>query len=326
MIDQLMQFEIQITLFLQNLGSWLAVPFKAITFLGNEEFYLLIMPILYWCIDATLGFRMGVMLVITNSLNGYLKTLFHSPRPFWVDSRVKAYVSETTFGLPSGHAQNAASIWGILAANLKKRWATIVCILAIFLIGLSRIYLGVHFTRDVLVGWLIGLLLVVLYLWLEKPVSGWIGSKSLPFKITSSFLISLAIVGIGLLVNALAGNWQVPAAWVNQALAAGAGAPDPYNLEGTFTIAGVWFGFTAGYAWLLHKKGKIEVKGPISKRIYRYLVGLVGVAILYMGLKLVFPVSPEWLGFSLRFIRYALLGLWISALAPLLFEKLHLDA
>jgi len=160
----------------------------------------------------------------------------------------------------------------------------------------------------------------------EKPVSNWIGSKSLSFKIILSFLISLVIIGVGLLVNALAGNWQVPTVWVNQALAAGAAAPDPYNLEGTFTIAGVWFGFTAGYAWLLHKKGKVEVKGPISKRIYRYLVGLVGVAVLYVGLKLIFPVSPEWLGFSLRFVRYALLGLWISALAPMLFKKLHLDA
>ena len=225
MIDQLMQFEIQITLFLQNLGTWLTIPFKVITFLGNEEFYLLIMPALYWCIDAALGFRMGVMLVMTNSLNGYLKTLFHSPRPFWVDSRVKAYVSETTFGLPSGHAQNAASIWGILAASLKKRWTTIICVLAILLIGLSRIYLGVHFTRDVLVGWIIGLLLVVLYLLFEKPVSNWIGSKSLSFKIILSFLISLVIIGVGLLVNALAGNWQVPTVWVNQALAAGAAAP-----------------------------------------------------------------------------------------------------
>jgi membrane-associated phospholipid phosphatase len=324
-MDLLMQFEIQITLFLQHLGTWLVIPFKGITFLGNEEFYLLIMPALYWCVDATLGFHMAVMLVMTNSINSYLKILFHSPRPFWVDSRVKAYVSETSFGIPSGHAQNAASILGIMVVTLKKKWAIVVSALLIFLIGLSRVYLGVHFTRDVIAGWLIGFLLIGLYFLLEKPVSQWIGPKSLLFKIITSFLVSLVIIGLGFLINEFVGNWQVPPAWINRALADGAGAPNPFNLEGNFTIAGVWFGFTTGYAWLLHKKGEIVVKGSASKRVIRYIIGLVGVAVLYAGLKLIFPISPEWLGFSLRYVRYALLGTWVSALAPMLFEKLHLD-
>jgi membrane-associated phospholipid phosphatase len=248
MMDTLMQFEILITLFFQHLGTWLTIPFTAITFLGNEEFYLLVLPALYWCIDAMLGFQVGVMLVLTNSINGILKIIFHSPRPFWVDSRVKAYTSETSFGLPSGHAQNAASIWGTLAVGLKKKWATIICVAAIILIGLSRIYLGVHFTRDVICGWLIGLALLLIYFWIEKPVARWIGPKSLSFKIVVSFLVSLLIIAIGLLINTEYAGWQLPAAWIQNAQAAGAGTPDPFNQEGNFTIAGVWFGFTAGYA------------------------------------------------------------------------------
>ena len=58
-MDALMQFEILITLFFQHLGTWLALPFKAVTFLGTEEFYLLVLPALYWCVDATVGFRMS---------------------------------------------------------------------------------------------------------------------------------------------------------------------------------------------------------------------------------------------------------------------------
>jgi len=324
-MDTLMQIEVQITLFIQSLGAWLTTPFKAITSLGNEDFYLLVLPALYWCIDATLGFRVGVMLVMSNSFNGYLKVLFHSPRPFWVDARVKALTSETSFGLPSGHSQSAAAIWGIFAASVKKKWATITCIIAIFLIGLSRIYLGVHFTRDVLAGWLIGLILVVVYLLVEKPIAGWINPKSLSFKIISCFLVSLLLIGISLLFNLLFGHWQIPSAWVNQATAGGS-VPDPYNQEGIFTIAGVWFGFTAGYAWLLSRKGTIVVSGSAGKRIARYLVGLVGVGIIYLGLKLIFPVSPDWLGLSLRYIRYALLGLWVAALAPMFFEKIRLNS
>ena len=325
-MDQVMQFEIQITLFIQHIFAGFVNPFKAITFLGNEEFYLVVMPALYWCIDATLGFRLGVMLVMTNSINGYIKVLFHSPRPFWMDSRVKAYISETSFGFPSGHSQNAAAMWGMMAASLKKKWATSVCVVIIFLIGLSRIFLGIHFTRDVIGGWIIGLLLVFLYLLIEKPLSSWIGAKSLLYKISVSFLVSLLIIALGYLINAFFINWQIPAAWVHQALASGAEAPEPFSLEGNFTIAGVWFGFTTGYAWLLQRKGKVIVQGSIGKRIGRYFVGLFGVGILYLGLKLVFPATPDVLGFALRYLRYALIGLWVTAIAPILFERLHLDA
>jgi membrane-associated phospholipid phosphatase len=325
-MDTLMQIEIQINLFFQGLGVWLTGPFQAITFLGNETFYLLIMPAFYWCIDATLGFRMGVMLVFTNSINGYLKVLFHSPRPYWIDSRVKAFISETSFGLPSGHAQNAASIWGILAASLKRTWLTIVCVVIVILIGLSRIYLGVHFTRDVLAGWLIGILLIVTYMLIERPVSNWISNKPLTLKIAASFIVSIIIIGVGILLNVRAQNWPFPTEWMNQSFAASEVFPDPYNLEGLFTISGVWFGFTSGYAWLLKRKGKILISGSTGKRLVRYSIGLVGVLILYLGLKMVFPESPEWLGLSLRFVRYSLIGLWVSAFAPIVFEKLHLDA
>ncbi|MHC1740749.1 MAG: phosphatase PAP2 family protein [Anaerolineaceae bacterium] len=324
-MDQLMQLEIQITLFFQHLGSWLAIPSEGITFLGNEFFYILIMPAFYWCVDAALGFRMGIMLVLTTSINGYLKVLFHSPRPFWVDPKVKAYVSETSFGLPSGHSQNAAAIWGILAASVKKRWLTVVCVIAIFLIGLSRIFLGVHFTRDVIAGWLIGILLVILYLLLEKPIVKGLAKRSTWFKIILSLLVSFLLIGIGYLINSFAANQPLPPIWINQSIAAGVEAPAPYSQEGIFTVAGVLFGFTAGYAWLLAKKGSIAIKGTPAKRVYRYLIGIAGVGVLYIGLKLIFPVSPEWLGFGLRYVRYALIGLWISAVAPMLFEKLHLD-
>ena len=324
-MDTLMQFEIQITLFFQHLGSWLSLPMQGVTFFGNELFYLLVMPAIYWCVDATLGAQLGVMLVLTNSINGYFKMLFCSPRPFWVDSRVKAYVSETSFGLPSGHSQNAAAMWGTAAAEVKKKWLTIVSIVIIFLIGISRIYLGVHFTRDVLVGWAIGGLLILIFLWIEKPVVKWISGKPLSLKIILSFAFSLVLIALGYVCLAFVGKFTLPADWTQRALAAGVDAPDPFNLEGFFTIAGVWFGFTGGYAWLLHKKGQILVQGSSSKRLLRFVIGLVGVAVFYLGLKLIFPATPNWLGLSLRYVRYALIGVWVSALAPLLFEKLKLN-
>jgi membrane-associated phospholipid phosphatase len=324
-MDLLMEIELLVNIFFQSLGEWLTPIAAGLSFLGTEEFYILLLPAIYWCIDAAIGFRIGIMLVATNSINGYLKMLFHSPRPFWVDARVKAFAQETSFGLPSGHSQNAASLWGLVAAKFKKRWLTIMSICAIVLIGWSRLYLGMHFTRDVLGGWLIGGLLIVLFLLLEKPVAKWIIKKSLAFQLLVIIFVAALVIGLGYAAAASGIGWTMPTEWIDQSLASGDIAPDPFNLEGCFTIAGVWVGFASGYAWWLKKFGKMTVAGSAGSRIARYFIGLTGLFALYLGLKLLFPESPLWLGLSLRFVRYMLIGLWVSALAPLLFKKLKLD-
>jgi hypothetical protein len=67
--------------------------------------------------------------------------------------------------------------------------------------------------------------------------------------------------------------------------------------------------------------------GPWRKRLSRYLIGVVGVLILWRGLGLVFDLlAPDETlpAHLLRYLRYSLVGLWISALAPLLFIRLGL--
>jgi hypothetical protein len=61
------------------------------------------------------------------------------------------------------------------------------------------------------------------------------------------------------------------------------------------------------------------------KRLLRYLVGLVGIFILYFGLKLLLPEEPLMIGIVIRYARYALIGFWVTFLAPWLFRRLHLD-
>ena len=83
------------------------------------------MPALYWCIDARLGLRVGMILLLSNGLNAVLKLAFHTPRPYWVDARVTGFAAESSFGLPSGHAQSAASVWGLLASSFRKPAVTL---------------------------------------------------------------------------------------------------------------------------------------------------------------------------------------------------------
>lgn len=311
--------EIVVNEFFQSMGAWLRGPMQAITALGYEEFFVLLLPTLYWCFDQMLGLRVGLVLLLSNVANNFFKFLFHSPRPYWVSDTVRAYSHETSFGLPSGHAQIAASVWGWLAVEVRKRWFSIAALVLIFLIGISRIYLGVHFLSDVIVGWLLGALLVWAFSAWHRPVGDWINSKSLWAKIgliaASAVLMMALVLGVRLAV----GEWVMEAGWVERA-----GEAAPFSLDGVFTVAGTWFGMLCGFVVLTEKRGHFLAGEGGWQRLLRFGVGLVGIAILYLGLGELFPESVNFISFALRFIRYALIGLWVSWWGPVAFEKMGL--
>lgn len=330
-MDAIHQFEIIVNIFLQSLGSWLDVPMKAFSFFGTEEFYMLVMPALYWCVDSALGLQVGLMLLLSNGLNAILKFAFHLPRPYWVNVNVRAISAESSFGIPSGHAQNAASVWGLLGNSIHQKWAVAASLLLVGVIGLSRLYLGVHFLSDVLVGWVAGGLLLLGFVWLQRPTAAWLNKRSLSqvcgICTASSVLLLLLIPLVRLPLN----TWQIPQAWSQNALAAAPGTPiDPLNVEGAFTLSGTWIGLTCGAAWFNRRHGVLATSGPLGQRGLRYLVGATGVVVLWFGLGKLFappadlPQARMALYFGLRYFRYALVGLWISALAPLLFQRLRL--
>ncbi|HPA33274.1 MAG TPA: phosphatase PAP2 family protein [Anaerolineaceae bacterium] len=325
-MDTVWQLEINLTLFLQNLGSWLNTPMEFFTFLGSEYAFLALMPLFYWSVDSATGLRIGLMLLISNGLNTPLKFLFHSPRPYWIDPNVVALSSETSFGMPSGHAQMAASIWGTLAASLKRRWLTILLIFMILMIGISRIYLGVHFTSDVLVGWAIGVLLLVVFLSLEKRVAAWFTRKNTEERIVYSIAISFVFILLPLLIRFFLQKWEMPAEWIANAIAA---APDhppaPFNLGGTISIAGTLLGTLAGLVFQLKRNGMFDATGAPWQRILRYLVGMAGMLLIWSGLDLLFPGGESILALILRYVRYALTGFWMTGLAPLVFQVLKLS-
>lgn len=271
-----------------------------------------------------MGIRAGVMLLVSGGIKDFLKVIIHSPRPYWVDTRVKAISTESSFGMPSGHSMDAASIWGVIAYSVKRRWATWVALFLIFLIGLSRIYLGVHFIHDVIGGWLAGGLLLWGYLSVEKKIAGWINRKSLFTQIILAFLLSMALILLALLARLLVSGWQLPVEWSQTALAASGTPIDPLDMSGSITLAGVAFGFLGGLAFWVKRYGLPEVGKKSYKLILRYLLGMAGLVIIYIGLKLILPEEPDLLGQMLRYFRYALIGVWVTALAPLIFKKLKI--
>ncbi len=314
---------IAIVLFLQGLGEWLTAPMKFFSFLGLQEFYLLFMPALYWCLDASLGLRVGLILMLSAGLNDALRIAFHSPRPYWLSREVKALSSYSSFGLPSGHAQHAVSVWGLLAASLRRRWAWGVALALMFFIGLSRVYLAVHFPTDVIGGWLIGVLLLWAFLRWEAPVRDWLRERNVGQQVLIAFLASLGLLALSALSLVSLGDWQMPEAWAQNALASTGEAFDPLTPHDALNAAGTLFGLAAGVAWI-SRAGGFRSDGRAGKRLARYLLGLIGVFLLWYGLGAIFPRQATLLGYSLRYLRYALVGGWTSAGAPTLFLRLKL--
>jgi membrane-associated phospholipid phosphatase len=321
-MDALHNFEIHIILALQQFPGFVDLM-KAISFLGQEEFYLILMPILFWCYDATLGARLAVVLVASNAVNGFFKLALRAPRPYWVDAGIRAYSSEVTYGPPSAHAQNAVTLWGWLAAQSRQKRAWWGAGVLALLIAFSRVYLGMHFVSDVVLGWILGgLLLGVLLRW-EAPLLARLRAWSLGQQLTGALAVSLVYLAVMWGLRTV--TPPEPTLWVETARIAAydSAPPDPRNLKDAATNAGLMAGLGLALA-LAHRRGRnfLYAHGPVGHRVLRLGVGMIGVLIVWRGLALILPEEPLWLGLLLRYGRYLLVGFWVGYLAPLVFNHL----
>ncbi len=325
MISGILGRDINFVLWVQSWGASFAAPMRFFSFLGSEQFFLLVAPAIYWCLDKRLGIRLGLYLSISAAVNFLFKLVLHSPRPYWIDRRVSALATESSFGLPSGHAQNAAAVWGSLAAGIGSGWVWILSILIMLLIGISRLYLGVHFLSDVLLGWLLGALLLWGMLKFEPIVLTWLKRRRFLGQAGAAFIASLLIIGMAVLIRWSLADWILPQEWIDNAAAAAPGAEpiNPLSLEGLISNAAVFFGLSVGVIWL-SIQGSFTTSGTWWQLLLRYVIGLLGVLVVWMGLDMLFPDGEDILSFALRYLRYALTGLWVGGLAPWVFLKLRL--
>lgn len=142
--------------------------FLTISNLGNELIFMAAIASIYLCIDKYKGLHLAIGLLSSFTLNNGIKHLFQIPRPFEYNKvlrRIDLYNSPG-YSFPSAHAQLSASLaTGIVYFYHKMG---IVCCILAFLIGFSRIYLGVHTLVDVIVGFLLGSLWMLVSLKLSQ--------------------------------------------------------------------------------------------------------------------------------------------------------------
>jgi membrane-associated phospholipid phosphatase len=323
-MTDILQIQIAIIHFLQGLGTWLVAPMQTITFLGNEQFFIMVLPILLWCFDYGLGLRVGLILISSGQLFSILKVAFHAPRPFWISTSVKAYSVETSFGLPSGHATNTISIFGQIAIGMKKKWVSWICWILVFLVGFSRVFLGMHFITDVLGGWILGGLVLLVYVRFGDQITAAFCKLSLVKQyavvVVSSLVWLLLCYGPYLALGA----WQIPTGWVSNAIRYGESSrPNPLDISGIYTSVGIWLGLGLGAVWL-HHRGGFDAGGTGIQQFERVMIGLAGTLLIWMGLDKVFPGGSDAISLILRLIRYTLVGVWVSGWAPEIFIRLKI--
>ncbi|MCF7803725.1 MAG: phosphatase PAP2 family protein [Candidatus Marinimicrobia bacterium] len=230
----------------------LDVLFKSLTFLGNEEFFVLLLPIAFWTWRKHDMQRLTFLLLISFAINALLKNAFGLPRP----PEAVHLVHAEGFGLPSGHAQGAIVLWGYFALLTEKRWLRISLGVLIGGIAISRLYLGVHYPGDVLAGLAIGgLWLWIFYIFAPKMESGW---RS-PLLSTIIMIVVLCVTFMSFTTTALGG-----------------------------TVGGLAMGMLAGLL-LEHRFVGMVPENRFGHQLGKILLGISGIVILYIGLKTGLP-------------------------------------
>ncbi len=156
--------------------EWLAVFFSLVTFLGSSSVVIIVAIAL-----TSLFFVKRKFAYILPFVTAFFGAEFSVYVLKEVVGRVRppvdmAFLVENSFSFPSGHATIAVALYGFIiyilfrefGSRLRRMATLFIGVLLIFLIGLSRLYLGVHFLSDVVGGFLLGLLWLIIGIVVSK--------------------------------------------------------------------------------------------------------------------------------------------------------------
>ncbi|MCB8944085.1 MAG: phosphatase PAP2 family protein [Ardenticatenaceae bacterium] len=302
-----------------NVTRWLQANYPQLTgfmqfmsALGETEFYLLLFPLLYWSVDKRMGKHVAYLFLLAVASNSLLKQAFRGLRPFWLDEEV-GLGEAAGYGVPSGHAQLTAVIYPFLAYWIRRRWFTALAVFMVVVMCLSRIYLGVHFVHDVLVGLLLaGLILGGYAIW-QRKVAAKLDKRILGQKLLVVVAVPVVFALLYVVVRLIIGEADTAVSW-----RAFIEPAERESIEAMVTAVAALLGFGIG---VLFEASRVRflTEGTVWQRGLRYVVGMVGTAVIFFGLRAVLPEDPLWLGLILRFVRYLLTLLWVSYYAPAFF-------
>ena len=299
MLESLLELQKPIMLFFQNLrepvGTFIG---KAVTYCGDAPVAILVLLIVYWCIDKRMGFAFGGTLLPANFAMNFLKVIFRVPRP-WVQypGELESALPSTATGysFPSGHSTTAGALWGTIYKFTAKKWLKIISVVLIILVPLTRIYLTCHWPLDVIVGIALGLFFSI---FLSKKMYALYDDEKRFGKIA---VIVTTVTGAIALVSAilLEGGALEALLWKD-------------FMETATMCAGLFLG-----AYLEKTRVNFTVPSSLKKKILSFLTGAVsGIAIWLVVKEL--PLFPM----IMKCIAYFFIAFWGSFVYPFIGTKL----
>lgn len=275
-----------------------------ITRLGEETAFLVVALIVFWCVDKKKGYFLLAVGFLGTMLNQILKLSFRVPRPWVQDPNFtileQAKEAALGYSFPSGHTTSAVGTFGCLAVVAQRKWWRNVCVVIAVLVGFSRMYIGVHFPSDVLVGAGTSLILIGL---LKKP--------TLQGGIQEMKAIIATMVAVSVVFLLYVSFWNFPADMDPHNMASG--TKNAYTMIGSLTGVAIVYLVDLKY---LH----FPVKAVWWVQIIKIVVGLGLVLAVKEGLRapleLIMPVYPA------RAVRYFLIVITAGSLWPMSFAHL----
>ena len=305
-----MEYQLNVLMYLQSVRNELLTSiFTFFTICTEVPVITILTGVLYWCINKKAGQRTLFALCGSLNINSGVKNFVKMPRPIGTNGLESLRVETATgYSFPSGHTQTATTFWTSIIYLFRKTWIFIIGILMILGAGISRLYLGVHWPMDVIVGWGFGIALSILFIKLFDYVDD---SKNY------YILVGLMII-LGICTYFIGGE-------------------DLYKMFGLYT------GFVLGYmvedTYINFstenetRRKNIFAKNPskyegLGKKIFRFIVGIISLLAIYLLLNyiedsLIIGKTEEIINI-IKYLKYTFVVFWGVAGAPALFKLFKL--
>lgn len=271
-----------------------------ITYFGQELIVIAVICTFYWCADKRFAYLLGFTYFTAGLGVQALKITFRIPRPWILDPAFTAVESAlegaTGYSFPSGHTQSATCLFFPLSFYTSRLWAKFLCVLAFLMIGFSRMYLGCHTPKDVLVSMGLSLLVASVI----RKFQTLLLDDARYLKLIAAFLTLLSL-----------------AAAVYSLLLLSSGTIEAKYAADCCKASGAGLGFAIGW-YIERTKLNFDTRtGGILTQVLKLTAGLTAALLIKEGFSLIFGSS-----ILAKMSEYFILVLWVIVIYPCLFQKI----